>query len=90
MCPKAKPWHDLTAGPNLNLSVSCPLIWMDEQWTETLRCPRCRKTGPASLTQGEQDETPRVNSLSAGFKVVYSQHGPNFRCEDCDVAFIGD
>jgi hypothetical protein len=58
---------------------------MDEQWTETLRCPSCRKTGPASLTQGEQDETPRVNDLAAGFKVIYTQYGPSFRCENCDV-----
>jgi hypothetical protein len=87
MCPK-RPWHDLIAGPNLNLSFSCPLIWMDEQWTETLRCPRCRKTGPASLTQGEQDETPRVNNLASGFKVIYARYGPRFRCEDCDVEVL--
>jgi len=48
---------------------------LDEQWTETLRCPRCRKTAPASLTQSEHDETPRVNSLPVGFKVVYTQYG---------------
>jgi hypothetical protein len=58
---------------------------MDEQWTETLRCPQCPKTGPASLTQGVYDETPRVNSLPDGFKVVDAQYGPSFDCEDCGV-----
>jgi hypothetical protein len=57
---------------------------MDDQWTETLRCPKCRKIGKASLTQGEHD-TPTVNSVEAGFKVVYTQYGPSFRCEDCGV-----
>jgi hypothetical protein len=58
---------------------------MDEQWTETLRCPNCRKIGRTDLTQGERDETPTVNSLPSGFKLLHTQFGPNFHCEDCGV-----
>ena len=68
-------------------TVAAPaaFIPMDDQWTETLRCPKCRKTGRAGLTQGEDDETPTVSSIAAGFRVVQTRHGPSFRCEDCDV-----
>jgi hypothetical protein len=59
-----------------------------DQWTETLRCPICRKTGKASLTQGEHDEKPTVNSVPPGFKVVSKQHGLSFHCEDCDAEVL--
>ncbi len=48
----------------------------DDHWAEDLRCPRCKKTGTAQLSQangqafhdGEQDV--RVDSLPDGFKVI--------------------
>ena len=59
---------------------------MTDHWTGTLRCPLCRKSGVTSLTEGEHDKTLTVvNSVPAGFKVVYTQYGPSFRCEDCGV-----
>jgi hypothetical protein len=58
---------------------------MTDHWTENLHCPLCRKTGVASLTEGEDDKTLTVNGVPAGFKVVYTQYGPSFRCEDCGV-----
>ncbi|MDO8981472.1 MAG: hypothetical protein Q7V17_19820 [Afipia sp.] len=40
----------------------------------------------ASLSQGESDEMPTVQSVPDGFKVVQTEYGPDFRCEGCDVA----
>jgi hypothetical protein len=59
---------------------------MNDQWTETLRCPKCRKTGRASLTHADLDATPTVNSVSDDFKVVITLYGLSFRCRDCDIA----
>jgi hypothetical protein len=58
---------------------------MKDQWYENLRCPTCRKTGKASLSQ-DNDGAPTVQLLPEGFKVVDTQYGLNFRCETCDVA----
>jgi DNA-directed RNA polymerase subunit RPC12/RpoP len=58
---------------------------MDDQWSERLRCPKCSETGMVSLTLPERAEIPKVNDIAAGFKVVQTQHGPSFRCENCDV-----
>jgi hypothetical protein len=58
---------------------------MKDVWNETLRCPTCGKTGRASLSQDNGD-TPTIQLTPDGFKVVDTQHGPNFRCAACDVA----
>ena len=59
---------------------------MTDHWTENLRCPKCRNTGIASLSQGEEDDTPTVQVVPEGFKSVTTQYGPDFRCGACDVA----
>jgi hypothetical protein len=59
---------------------------MADQWNEKLRCSKCRKTGIASLSQGERDNTPTVESIPNGFKVVQTEYGPDFRCGACDIA----
>jgi hypothetical protein len=33
----------------------------------------------------ERANTPTVNSIEEGFKVVQTPYGPNFHCEACDV-----
>jgi hypothetical protein len=58
------------------------------RWTETLRCPKCSKTGVVSLLQHQGSETPTVQSISDGFKVVASPYGPSFHCETCNVAVV--
>jgi hypothetical protein len=58
---------------------------MDDYWSETLRCPNCRKTGKVSLTMTDREEIPTVNSIEDGFKVVQTKHGPIFHCGTCDV-----
>jgi hypothetical protein len=58
---------------------------MADEWTERFQCPRCRKTGVASLRQEEDSETPIVLSVSSGFKVIDDQYGPQFGCETCDA-----
>jgi hypothetical protein len=57
---------------------------MKDEWTEQLRCPKCGKTGVVSLVQDQGSETPIVQSISDGFKVV--EYGPDFRCLTRDVA----
>jgi hypothetical protein len=59
---------------------------MTDDWNERLRCPNCGKTGMASLSQDDHADTPTVQSVSEGFKVVQSAYGPNFRCGTCNVA----
>jgi hypothetical protein len=58
---------------------------MKDQWNETLRCPLCDKTGRASLSQDNGD-TPTIQLVPDGFKVVSTRHGPDFYCGVCDVA----
>lgn len=57
-----------------------------DQWTEQLRCPQCRRTGMVNLYQGRNDDTPTVDDLPEGFKIVITEYGPGFRCATCDVA----
>ena len=59
---------------------------MKDEWNERLRCPACGKTGMASLCQVDGAETPAVQNVPRGFKIVHTKHGPNFSCETCDVA----
>ena len=58
---------------------------MRDLWYENLRCPTCGKTGKASLSQDNDDE-PTIQILPDGFKVVATEHGPDFSCLTCDVA----
>jgi hypothetical protein len=60
---------------------------MNDEWTEILRCPRCGKSGMASLSQdmSEDDSTPMVRSVADGFKVVDTGRGPAFHCASCNV-----
>jgi hypothetical protein len=59
---------------------------MTDEWNEKLRCPICRKTGMAWLSQGDGDETPTFHCVPEGFKVVETEYGGNFLCIACDVA----
>ena len=58
---------------------------MMDVWKETLRCPVCLKTGTASLSQDNGD-TPTIQLVPDGFKVVSTRHGPDFYCGAYDVA----
>jgi hypothetical protein len=57
-----------------------------DDWKEKLRCPKCRKTAMASLCQAEGDDTPTVEFVPDGFRVVKTNSGPDFQCATCDVA----
>jgi hypothetical protein len=59
---------------------------MKDEWNERLRCPVCGNAGMASLYQDDGAETPTVQTVPNGFKVVAEQYGLNFNCETCDVA----
>lgn len=59
---------------------------MKDEWDERLRCPVCSKAGMASLCQEEDSETPTVQCVPSGFKIVANDYGPNFVCETCNVA----
>jgi hypothetical protein len=50
-----------------------------DHWVENLRCPNCRKTGAARLSQAD-GWNAHVDSVPEGFKVV----GGNFYCSLCD------
>ena len=59
---------------------------MTDQWNEELRCPECGKTGIASLSQGDDADTPTVLSVPDGFKVISTEYGPDFHCGTCNIA----
>ena len=60
---------------------------MNEEWTETLRCPKCGKSDMACLSQdmNDDDSTPIVRSVADGFKVVDTEGGSTFYCGSCNV-----
>lgn len=58
---------------------------MIDQWNEQLRCRKCRNTGMASPSQGEDDQTPTVLKVPLGFKAVETEFGPDFQCVVCGV-----
>jgi hypothetical protein len=61
---------------------------MEDEWNERLRCPICGKAGMASLCQDQDSETPIVQSVPSGFKIVGDQYGPDFHCTTCKVAVV--
>jgi hypothetical protein len=58
---------------------------MTDQWNEVLRCPRCRNTGMASLSQPDDADLPTVDSVPGGFMAVQTEDGPDFHCGTCNV-----
>jgi hypothetical protein len=58
---------------------------MKDVWNETLRCATCGKIGRAILCQDNGD-TPNIQLTPDGFKAVNTEHGPDFRCADCNLA----
>ena len=58
---------------------------MKDVWNETLRCPSYGKIGRATLCQDNGD-TPNIQLTPDGFKAVNTEHGPDFRCADCNLA----
>jgi hypothetical protein len=61
---------------------------MTDDWNERLRCPKCGKTGMASLTQSDDADIPTVYSVPDGFKIVATSYGPNFHCGTCNVPVL--
>lgn len=59
---------------------------MVEDWYEKLRCPKCGKTGMASVTLPKGRKTPEVESIPRGFTVVKTRKGPDFHCKKCNMA----
>ena len=60
-------------------------LGMKDEWNESLRCPICGRTGKASLSQ-DDDDAPTIQMVPGGFKIVDTEHGPDFFCLTCDVA----
>jgi hypothetical protein len=61
---------------------------MVDEWNERLQCPKCGKTGMASLSQREDTDVSTVQSVSNGFKIVATSYGPNFQCTTCNVPVV--
>jgi hypothetical protein len=80
-------WTPLRVVGDKPLRAPALIGWkLTEEWNEKLRCPGCGKTGMASLSQSNSDNTPTVHSVSDGFKVVQTEYGPDFRCRTCNIA----
>jgi hypothetical protein len=55
-----------------------------DHWLEVLRCPECKRTGIAELSDPGGATDVKVDIVPAGFSVVESKHGINFHCTSCD------
>jgi predicted RNA-binding Zn-ribbon protein involved in translation (DUF1610 family) len=83
------PYPAASPGPNRQTSETLLLSRaMTDEWSETLRCPKCGKTGMASLSQSGDTDIPTVQSVPDGFKVVATLYAPNFHCTSCNVAVV--
>jgi hypothetical protein len=58
---------------------------MADKWDEHLRCPQCRNTGMARLSQYNGARSPTVEVVTAGFKVVKTEYGPDLHCATCNT-----
>jgi hypothetical protein len=56
-----------------------------DQWSKKLRCPLCRNTGTARLSQFNGAQKPTVDGVPDGFRVIQTEYGSDFRCADCNV-----
>jgi hypothetical protein len=77
-------------GPNRQIGEALLLfrtMSTADEWNEQLRCPKCGKTGMASLSQ-DDDAMANVHSVPDGFEVVATPHGPDFRCTTCNVPVV--
>ena len=54
-------------------------VEMINDWYEKIRCPKCGKTGMATLSQNSGD-APVIERVPDGFKVVITKAGPDFHC----------
>ncbi|CAN0491892.1 unnamed protein product [Phaeothamnion confervicola] len=61
---------------------------MHENWTETLRCPRCNRRGAVSLTQPSEDFIPTVTTISIEFDACETDFGPTFLCKACRIEAV--
>jgi len=61
---------------------------MADQWDERLRCSKCGNTGMASLSQFKNAWMPTVDLVTAGFKAVQTEYGPDFHCRACNVRVV--
>jgi hypothetical protein len=61
---------------------------MVDEWNERLLCPKCGKTGMASLFQREGTDIRSVQGVPDGFKIVATSCGPDFHCTACNVAVV--
>lgn len=56
-----------------------------DDWYEKLRCPRCGKSGMATMSQAN-GEKPKVIVVPDGFKAVKTANGSDFHCATCKTA----
>jgi hypothetical protein len=57
-----------------------------DHWVEYLRCPNCRQTGVALLSDvNEYSLDMQVDAVPEGFEVIHSKHGIEFYCASCDI-----
>jgi hypothetical protein len=63
-----------------------------DRWTESLECPKCRKTGIVKFSQAngrafhEGDQDVRVDLVPIGFRVVMTEFGGSFYCDTCGTS----
>jgi predicted RNA-binding Zn-ribbon protein involved in translation (DUF1610 family) len=85
-----KALFDLLVAKRNEIQPTAISTFMNDEWTETLRCPKCGKSGIAKLSQdmSEDGSMPTAGSVPKGFTLTVRQGGPTFHCASCKVEVI--
>ena len=71
-------------GSGLNRTARGALRMARDNWVEILKCPNCRKTGFAILSQTDElSWDMEADFVPTGFKVIHIKHGIIFHCASC-------
>jgi hypothetical protein len=75
-------------GVNYLRALNCESWLLRDQWKERLRCPMCRRSGWASLSQGNEANAPTIDEVSEGFRAETTAQGLTFLCVACAVEVV--
>jgi hypothetical protein len=67
-------------------AVTWKMVRARDHWVEYLKCPNCRKTGIALLSDvNEYSLDIQVDAVPEGVEVIHSKHGIELYCASCDI-----
>jgi hypothetical protein len=77
--------HQAVEKPKAVLCASSEAVFGRIHRTKKPVPSRIGRASVVSLSQGYDEQTPKVLSISEGFKVIQSDFGPDFHCDTCNI-----